>query len=344
MTESAAETPATPPPPDPSGPPPVSQSSQHSALAIAPHQTEFTGMQKAALYSLGVDRRATPDDLRVYFHQIRRTGLDPFLKQIYLIMRMTYNPETKQKEPKFTIQTGIDGFRLVARRAADLAHETLEHEDPLWCGPDGEWRDVWLDPVTPPVACKYVVLRNGKRFPAVALFHEYCPTKDVYSPDVKDPETGAVTKGRPTGEKAPSGQWGDRPAHMIAKCAEALAERKAFPQDLSGIFLVEELERDHAAPAEVLTQVGRQEAPPPTGNDWLTMIADAPTGDALNEIFFRVKDAGEFTEEIGVALHARGKWFREHPVIEHDDQPAEQSEEDLHDEDPHHDPASDGGQ
>lgn len=185
---------------------------QGTALTIQEGQTEFSPGQIATLRQLGVEN-ATREDLAVFFHQAVRTGLDPFARQIYMIGRWT-KQGTKQ-----TIQTGIDGYRLIARRAADASRETFGYEDTLWCGEDGVWRDVWLSK-SAPAAAKVTVLRNGERFSAVALFSEYAGT-------TKD---GSYTQ-----------MWATKGAIMIAKCAEALALRKAFPQDLSGIYTAEEM-------------------------------------------------------------------------------------------------------
>ena len=191
-----------------------------SALAIRADQAEFTPAQKSALQQLGVSG-ASEGDLQVFFHQSQRTGLDPFARQIYMIGRNQWNPVTRQSEVKQTIQTGIDGFRLIARRASDAAREPFGYEDTLWCGPDGRWVDVWLSPDAP-AAAKVTVLRAGQRFPAIALYAEYA---------------GLTKDGKPTK------MWAEKGSLMLAKCAEALALRKAFPQDLSGLYTADEMAR-----------------------------------------------------------------------------------------------------
>ncbi|HEX7105803.1 MAG TPA: phage recombination protein Bet [Acidothermaceae bacterium] len=186
-----------------------------SDLVISADQTFWTDKQKAALVQLGV-ANASNADLAVFFHQSVRTGLDPFAKQIYMI----------ERQGKQTIQTGIDGFRLIARRAVNATGESLGYEETLWCGSDGVWRDIWLDP-QPPAAAKVVVVRDGNRYPAVALFSEYAATK----------RDGTLT-----------GMWLSKPALMLAKCAEALALRKAFPLDLSGLYTSDEMQSSDTAP------------------------------------------------------------------------------------------------
>jgi hypothetical protein len=127
-----------------------------------------------------------------------------------------------ERQGKQTIQTGIDGFRLVARRAVDRTGETLSIGASEWCDQDGVWSDVWLKDY-PPAASRVVVYRNGEAFPGTALWREYAQTK-------RDGDLTAM--------------WSSRPAGQLAKCAEALALRRAFPNDLSGMYTDDELAHD----------------------------------------------------------------------------------------------------
>ena len=218
---------------------------QPSGLAISSDQTWWNERQSAALAQIGVADAPQADQL-VFLHYCQRTGLDPFARQIYMIGRWS------REGTKYTIQTSIDGFRLIGRRAADAHRETLEVSDTEWCGPDGIWRDVWLSD-EPPAAARVAVLRNGGRFPAVALFREYAQTK-------KD---GNLTQ-----------MWADKGALMIAKCAEALAWRKAFPHDLSGLYTSDEMDQAN----------NRQAAPaptPPPAADPADVIAATLDGEVL---------------------------------------------------------------
>jgi phage recombination protein Bet len=198
-----------------------------SELAIRDEQQGWTDKQLAALHQLGVSD-ASDADLGVFFHQATKSGLDPFAKQIYMIGRKSkrWDPNARQEiwETKQTIQTGIDGFRLIARRAVDKAHGTLGYEDTLFCGENGVWTSAWVSAL-PPVAAKVTVLRDGQPFPAVALYREYVQT---------------VSKGRDKPPE-PNNMWARMPANQLAKCAEALALRKAFPQDLSGLYTEDEM-------------------------------------------------------------------------------------------------------
>lgn len=187
-----------------------------STLVLDHDQTYWTDPQIRVLQQIGV-KDATPADLAVFFHQAQRTGLDPFAKQIYMIGRRS--KENNQWITKQTIQTGIDGFRLIARRAADKAGESIGYADTEWCSQDGSWSSVWLSD-EPPAAARVIVLREGHPFPGVALWREYKQTKS----------DGGLTP-----------MWSRMPANQLAKCAEAQALRKAFPQDLSGLYTDDEM-------------------------------------------------------------------------------------------------------
>lgn len=237
-----------------------------SALAIRDDQTGFTPAQIATLRQLGVEN-ATDGDLAVFFHQAQRTGLDPFARQVYMVGRNSKDPKSGQWVTKYTIQTGIDGFRLIGRRAADAKHETLEVTDTEWCGPDGKWVDVWLSD-QPPAAARVAIIRNGGRFPAVALFKEYAQYR-------KDRD----------GSQTLTQMWADKGALMLAKCAEALAWRKAYPQDLSGLYTSDEMgQADNHAPSGPAARPTVVQMPTSAASlrDALAAQVDAETGEIVD--------------------------------------------------------------
>ncbi|MDU7718827.1 MAG: phage recombination protein Bet [Cutibacterium avidum] len=196
-----------------------------SNLTIEAGQREFTDVQKAALAQLGIEN-ATQGDLEVFFHRCQSTGLDPFSRQIYMISRRTKNGYQQ------TIQTGIDGYRAIAHRSAAKQGLTFSTDDTLWADSEGQWHDVWVWD-RPPHAAKVTVHVGDSTFSGVAATQEYMQTRVERD-----------------GSLVPSGQWAKMPAVMIAKCAEALALRKAFPLDLSGIYTAEEMQQDNPSAPE----------------------------------------------------------------------------------------------
>lgn len=151
----------------------------------------------------------------------------------YACQRTGLDPFSKQiyaikRGGKMTIQAGIDGLRAIAERTGQL-----DGSETYWCGDDGEWKDVWLGS-KPPAAAKTVIHRKGSQHPfvGVARFADY---------------------------NAGQGLWSKMGAAMIAKCSEALALRKAFPADMSGVYSTDEMDQA-VEPVTVTTAPARGDA------------------------------------------------------------------------------------
>ena len=121
-----------------------------------------------------------------------------------------------KRQGKGVVQVGIDGLRLIADRTGQYAGS----DDAEFAGSTNSGY---------PAAAKVVVYKmvSGQRCPfgATARWDEYFPGDSQ------------------------GFQWKRMPHAMLAKCAEALALRKAFPADMSGLYVHEEMEQAGDAPA-----------------------------------------------------------------------------------------------
>ncbi|MCE5277160.1 MAG: phage recombination protein Bet [Planctomycetaceae bacterium] len=185
-------------------------------IALAPVQKVRTAdlvvytPEQVSLLKRTIAQNTTDDEFALFLHVCKRSGLDPFARQIYAIKRRTKRGDV------MTIQTGIDGYRTIAQRTNHYA------------GQDDAVFDI--DNKGLPVSATVTVYRmvDGMRCPftATARWKEYSSNTNP--------------------------MWSQMPFNQLAKCAEALALRKGFPAELSGLYTAEEMDQaDRPEPREV---------------------------------------------------------------------------------------------
>lgn len=171
---------------------------------------------KVELIKDTIARGASDDELMLFLHLAQRSGLDPFSRQIYLIeRRANVNGEWKTtRQP----QTGIDGLRLIADRTDRYAPG---RQPSFTYDADGRL-------ATATAYVKKFVRGEWHEVAATAHYDEYVQTK-------KDGQ--------------PNQMWSEKPHIMLAKCAEALALRRAFPAEMTGLYTADEVRGDESLTA-----------------------------------------------------------------------------------------------
>jgi phage recombination protein Bet len=149
---------------------------------------------------------ATDDELSLFMLTAHRTGLDPMARQLFVVKRY----DSVLQKQTMSIQISIDGFRLIADRTEKYVPG---REATYTYDPNGN-----LESATAYV--KKLVGGTWHEISATAFHSEYVQT---------------------TKEKKPNSMWSKMPRLMLAKCAESLALRKAFPAELSGLYTADEM-------------------------------------------------------------------------------------------------------
>lgn len=179
-----------------------------TAFSLVPQDVnEITGVGRAELQAYISDQYANIpiNDLANYLYVCYIRNLNPLLRHIYIV----------KYGGKNTLVTSIDAFRLIAQRTGQYAGKKA----PLYLKESGKWEDFVLEGEKY-LACRITVLK------VMANGYVAETSCDAYKKEYSKT----------------TGQWGTMPLHMLAKVAESLALRTAFPDELAGLYTQEEIE------------------------------------------------------------------------------------------------------
>lgn len=208
----------------------------------------FTGKQ-LDLIKKTVASDCNNDEFDLFMEVAKSRGLNPFLKQIYAFVYSKDDP----KKRKMSIVTAIDGYRIIAARCRDYRPSDTPTDfitdESVRCSenPAG---------IVKAVSQGYKFGPDGKWYPVIgeAFWDEYVPIKEEIVGGFDWVETGQTwPDGKPKKKKqprqgaelmrVPDNLWSKMPHGQIAKCAEAQMLRKGWPEDFSGVYVSEEMDR-----------------------------------------------------------------------------------------------------
>lgn len=213
--------------------------SEDRGIYQAGQHSNWTPEQRDELRALMDAGDASDGDLAMLSTISARSGLDPFLKQVYLVGRKTktggYRGEPERWETKWTVQTGIDGFRQVTHRYAAKKNTSATIGRPIFYDAEGNQHPIWLKAWGNPAAAEVTVTVGNSQGTGIATWDEYAQTKR-------------------NGE--PNSMWEKFGPTMLAKCAEAQAHRRVCPLT-AGMYEASEIrEPVHAEATRVDTPQG----------------------------------------------------------------------------------------
>ncbi|GGD11826.1 phage recombination protein Bet [Aureimonas glaciei] len=185
----------------------------------------------------------------LFMEAAKSYGLDPFRKQI---IPLVFSKADANKR-RMSIVVSRDGLRVIAQRCKNYrpASEPAEIQ----------YDETLKGPTNPKgIVCARVKLwqqdNRGDWFPVVgeAYWDEFAPVKNEAEdydwvdtgetwPDTGKPKKKKVARGVVAPKLDDSGNWARMPIVMITKCAEAQALRAGWPDQFSGVYVEEEMDR-----------------------------------------------------------------------------------------------------
>jgi len=165
----------------------------------------------------------SPEEFQLFCHVARVRHLDPLQRQIHAVKRRTWNKQLNGGKGGYdemmTIQTGIDGYRAIANRTGTY----MPSDKPALIEDQG--KDTMR--ITMGVKKFHAASGTWHEFSATAYYREFVQTRKTDD-----------------GKYVPNAMWEKMPVNQLTKCAEALALRKGWPEELGGIYVDEEMQHN----------------------------------------------------------------------------------------------------
>lgn len=210
-----------------------------------------------------VAKGANDEEFALFRELCRATGLNPYRKEIWCIPGKEYNGNRSAPQ----IMTGVNGFYRIANAhpeydGVELVYGTYVK---LALVPN----DSKVESIEVPEWVEARVFRKDRSRPQTfrAYWREYA--RDLVNVNKKF-------------STAKLGIWAKNPTAMLTKCAESMALRKAFPQELNGLHTEEEMQPEYSI--SVVEE---------SGSDITHRLADA-SEQHMNELFDPDNFAGTY--------------------------------------------------
>lgn len=158
-------------------------------------------------------KKLSDNEFAAFLDAAKRYSLNPLANQIYPQLKSENDPAKRA----VTYVAQIDGYRLIADRTG------------AYCGNDDPVFDEEQTPLKATVTVYKLVSGVRCPFSATARWKQYLPAFENQQ-----------------------FMWKRMPHLMLGKCAEALALRKAFPAELSGLYTAEEMQQSEELPGKPL--------------------------------------------------------------------------------------------
>lgn len=240
-----------------------------SNLAIQNQNNDIVSYDSAMVNTLRASLfpGAKVESVVMVIEYCRHAKLDIMLKPVHIVPMWIVDKETGQGEMRDVIMPGINSYRIKASRSGCAGISEPEFgEDVTECigGAD----------TTYPKWCRVTVKRIIAGRIVEFTAKEYW--KENYANSGKDKATKKVLL-------QPNAMWSKRPYGQLAKCAEAQALRKAFPE-IGSMPTAEEMEGKHLDSQE-FEDMQKQKFLPGKGVQGLKaklgMIVEPETGEVL---------------------------------------------------------------